>query len=169
MKKGYTYKQLGWIRGIPNQLGVYGLVLAGLLFSCPTISSGGLLMEALALPTAESDVWALAFTGAARYAGGWHALDEPIPAEVDRERQASPIPLRIAPPNLEMLAFSTPIWPVQVAGRLSVIEQLLMAWTLRVPEFPAAHIRLSITERMLLVPRQWRIALSPAADVADAD
>ena len=146
-----------------------GLTVVGVLLCLPATLFGGLMMDVMTLPAADSDVWRLASVGADRYAGGWHSLDAPIPEEMHRSMLFSPVSLRVSPQHLEMVGRATPIWQTPLAGHLSVMEQLLFSWALQVPAYAPERIRLVTTERMLLVPHQLRIALTQVAEPEDAE
>lgn len=140
---------------------VFSLLLAALLAVILGFrAAGDMMIDALVVPPVESDAWALASAGAHRYAGGWHSLDEPIDVAVTPGQLLALSPLRKESPKLEMLPFATRIWRAPLTGQLSVVEQLLFAWTLRLPVHAPSGVELHLVERMLLVPNQIRIAIA---------
>ncbi len=141
------------------------LLLASCALFAPMGVSGGLIIDMLEVPPAAHAAWKLASAGSARFAGGWHALNEPILSPKPRFEQFSPYPLRLQTPRLEMLPHATPIWRLPLAGQISVLEQLLFAWSLRVPVYAAENIEFTLLERMLLVPRQLRITITAREEV----
>lgn len=138
------------------------IVLIWAWISCVPVARGGMIMDTMEIPASDSHVWQLADAGASRYAEGWYPRARPITyVPLHSTEGGEQFPLRLPGALLNPFPFSTPIWRSPVTGQLAVVEQILMLWSLQIPEYPSGPLSVTIRERMLLVPRQLRIELAP--------